>query len=148
MPKDFNVFISKMKLLGERVDFSITPKREMILKVIFEAKEPLCAKKILENIADKHLPEISITSIYKTLNILEEIYVLHAISLPPHNTKYYSLIEYKSQSHLVCTKCEKILSFCDEITLDHLDSILDKEGFTLSNLKVTLYGICEDCIDE
>lgn len=148
MLEDFDTFLSKMKLLGDSIDFSITLKREMILKTLFEAKSPLNAKNISKIIKDSHSLDISITSIYKFLNILEEVYILHAIVLPPNNTKYYSLIGYKAQSHLVCTKCEKILTFSDDETLELLDRVLDKEGFTLSNLKVTLYGICKECMNE
>ncbi|PID47877.1 MAG: hypothetical protein CR967_02700 [Proteobacteria bacterium] len=148
MSEDFNTFLHRIRLLGKRTGFAITHKRELILRVLFEAKEPLDAKQISIRLKEKHLLKISITLVYKMLNILEELYILHAISLPPNNTKYYSIMKARSKSHLICKKCKKIVTFCDKITLSHLDRILDKHGFILSNLKVTLYGICKDCKDE
>ncbi len=148
MHQNFDTFLSKMKKLGKRINFSITDKKEAVLKVLYEANQPINAKQIYEIINQNSQTHISITLIYRILNVLEEAYVLHAIVLPPNDTKHYSLLQDKAQSHLVCIKCANVITFHDEITLKAIDKVLEEKAFILSNLKVTLYGVCEECLDE
>ncbi len=145
MSEEYSILLSKIRLLDTQLGFRLTHKKELILKAVYNAKQPISIKEILNEIKkDNHIAP-SMTSVYRILNTLEQFYIVHSIVLPSNNAKYYFFFFDKIQSYLICIKCKKMLRYKEENSLIFLDKILEKEDFNLSNVKIALYGICKEC---
>ncbi|MDI3533828.1 MAG: Fur family transcriptional regulator, ferric uptake regulator [Thermosediminibacterales bacterium] len=129
----------KIKLNG----YKITPQRKAILKVLLNHKGHfLSAEKIHQNTCKTH-PKLNITTIYRNLEILVNINLVHKIQ--GDEGCLYSIISNKTHHHhIICKGCGKteIIDFCP--IQKFIDLIKDK-NFTLTEHKIELYGYCQKC---
>ena len=103
---------SSNEMLRKR-GYRLTPQRFMILSVIQEAEEHLSIDQITERV-QKQNPYVSLSTIYRTLELLRELGLVrenHLAGEQPH----YEAAEGKDHHHLVCRNCRAII---------HLDNTL------------------------
>src|SRR5699024_6210708 len=69
----------------------------------------------------KHAPNIGIATIYRTVQLLEEVGVLTTITFDDGVVRYELKQRNKTHNHhhLLCTECNKVI----EVNLDLLDSL-------------------------
>lgn len=144
--ENFNTFISRVKRLAQGADINITTKREHILKAIYDSVDPISPNQIHDIALNRYKIYISKPTIYIMLRQFNELGILHTIYIPAKMTAYYSIKGFKSQNHLVCTKCGKIVTFFDNDLDRQLKKDSEKRDFLLTNHRVLLYGTCKDCI--
>lgn len=143
--ENLDIFLSKVERLAKSVGFSVTFKRECILKSIFLSKNPICASEIKNILKEKYKINISMPTIYSIMRLFEELQILHILYIPSKKTKYYSIKGFNTQNHLVCMKCGKIISFFDKELDEQLKKDLKKKDFILTNHRILLYGTCKEC---
>src|SRR5260221_259378 len=80
--------------------YRLTPQRYMILSVIEEAEEHLSIDQILERV-QKRNPYVSLSTIYRTLELLRELGLVRENHLPGQQPRY-EIAEGKAHHHLVC----------------------------------------------
>lgn len=144
--ENLNIFLSKVNRLAKSIGFNITHKRESILKSIYKSKKPISANEIQDVLLDEFKIDISLPTIYNILHLFEELQILHILYVPAKKTKYYSVKGFKTQNHLICIKCGKIVEFFDNDLDKQLKKDLEKKDFLLTNHRILLYGICKECI--
>src|SRR5438067_8100857 len=133
---------SSNEMLRKR-GYRLTPQRFMILSVIQEAEEHLSIDQITERV-QKQNPYVSLSTIYRTLELLRELGLVrenHLSGEQPH----YEAAEGKDHHHLVCRNCRAIIHL-DNTLLGNLNELL-QEQYRFHN--VTLYlvaaGYCNTC---
>src|SRR4029078_4107055 len=88
-------------------------------------------------------PEIHLSTVYRTLESLEELGVVDHVHLG-HGSAVYHLAANRHQ-HLVCERCKKVIhlppGFVDTLSRD----IDTRYNFTLRPHHFWLIGLCEDC---
>ena len=88
-------------------------------------------------------PEIHLSTVYRTLESLEELGVVDHVHLG-HGSAVYHLAANRHQ-HLVCERCKKVIhlppGFVDTLSRD----IDTRYNFTLRPHHFALIGLCEDC---
>jgi Fur family ferric uptake transcriptional regulator len=92
-----------------------------------------------------HLPDVAESTIYRTLNALEELEVVTHVHLG-HGASTFHVAD-QSHRHLVCRNCDTVI----EIPGGELDDLAvrlrDHYGFTMAPEHFAIIGTCPDCQD-
>ncbi|GAB3675619.1 Fur family transcriptional regulator [Saccharopolyspora tripterygii] len=119
----------------------MTLQRQLVLDTVRElghaTPEQVC-KKVQET-----APTINITTIYRALDLLEELDLVRHTHLG-HGAPTYSAEEH-GHVHLSCHRCGRI----DEVAIETMDELADKlrgeRGFALDATHLALSGTCREC---
>jgi Fur family peroxide stress response transcriptional regulator len=131
-------FIQECKNRG----LNITFPRMAIYKILLQYKGHPSAEDIYKEV-QKDYPNISLATVYKTLEMLAENDLITKV------TQLHDIVRYdfnkEIHHHLVCVKCKKITDIENE-SLNKLPipKNIDK-GFKILNYQVQFDGICMDC---
>jgi Fe2+ or Zn2+ uptake regulation protein len=123
--------------------YRLTPQRFMILSVIQEAEEHLSIDQITDRV-QKRNPYVSLSTIYRTLELLRELGLVRENHLPGEQP-HYEAAEGKAHHHLVCRNCRAIIHL-DNSLLGNLNEQL-QEQYHFYNLTLDLVasGYCDSC---
>lgn len=122
----------------------MTPQRQLVLDAVAElghaTPEAVCTR------VQQTAPAVNITTVYRTLDLLEQLGVVRHTHLG-HGAPTYATAEHE-HVHLVCHRCGRV----DEIDVTELDglaaTLLASNGFRLDAPHVALSGTCRDCVAE
>lgn len=120
----------------------LTAQRQLVLEAIHDlghATPDQIHAKVSETAAG-----INITTIYRTLELLEELGLVTHTHLSHGAATYHGVAE-DSHVHLVCRQCRGVSELPVGI-LDELAEKLDREsGFMVDRGHVALFGVCAKC---
>jgi len=88
-------------------------------------------------------PSLNITTVYRTLDLLEELGLIGHTHLG-HGAPVYHLAE-DQHLHVVCHRCESVVSVDPSVLTDVVDRMLRDHGFRVDVGHVTLSGECANC---
>jgi Fur family transcriptional regulator, ferric uptake regulator len=129
-------------------DHKLTPQRRLILQVLLENKTEHLSAEEIYNLARQKDKNIGIATIYRTLELLEEIGIVHKCNFGDGRERYEPSLEGQEEHqhhHLICLGCRKILEV-EEDLLNQLEQlIVEKIGFKIVDHRVQFYGYCRDC---
>jgi Fur family transcriptional regulator, ferric uptake regulator len=119
----------------------MTPQRQLVLDAVralgHATPEQICAR------VQETAPAVNITTVYRTLDLLERIGVVRHTHLG-HGAPSYSEQEHQ-HVHLVCHGCGTV----SEVPTDLMDGLAARlradEGFELDVTHVALSGRCASC---
>jgi Fur family ferric uptake transcriptional regulator len=122
----------------------MTPQRQLVLDAVIELEhatpEQICAS------VQRLAPAVNITTVYRTLDLLERLGVVRHTHLG-HGAPTYSVREHE-HVHLVCHRCGAVVEV-PPATLDDLAERLATEfAFRLDPSHLALTGACESCATE
>jgi Fe2+ or Zn2+ uptake regulation protein len=130
------------ELLRKR-GYRLTPQRFMIMSVIQEANEHLTVEQIAERVQERN-PYVSLSTIYRTLELLRELGLVRENRLPGEQPRYETA-EGKAHHHLVCRGCRAVIHL-DEHLLGNLHEKLQEDyHFYGLTLDLVASGYCSDC---
>lgn len=120
-----------------------TRQREIILEILSKKKRPLSAVEI-SKLAQKKIPTINKTTIYRTLERLEKEHTIVRVTVKAE-IAYYELVDaHEEHQHFVCDKCENV--YCVEAPLKISIEDLDMpQGFVIRERELLLRGLCSKC---
>lgn len=125
-----------LKNLLKEKGLKVTSQRQAILDVLLENVGKHLSPEEIYNIVKNKNPEIGVATVYRTLMLLEEMYVVHKIDLDD-NCARYELNRNKEDHrhhHLICTICGTVLEV-EEDLLESLElEIKNKKNFTVPSL--------------
>jgi Fur family ferric uptake transcriptional regulator len=121
----------------------MTPQRQLVLDAVTElghaTPEAVCTR------VQETAPAVNITTVYRTLDLLEQLGVVRHTHLG-HGAPTYATSAHE-HVHLVCHRCGAV----DEIDADALDdlaaSLRADTGFRLDATHVALSGLCRGCTE-
>ena len=121
----------------------MTPQRQLVLDAVTElghaTPEAVCTR------VQATAPAVNITTVYRTLDLLEQLGVVRHTHLG-HGAPTYATSEHE-HVHLVCHHCGAV----DEIDVDTLDELAGalraSRGFRLDATHVALSGTCRACAE-
>jgi len=90
----------------------------------------------------KKAPQISISTVYYTLDVLKKEGLIREIAFYDKDNRYD--VNISNHLNLICTKCGKIEDFIDELPISS-QAIEKKTGFRPFQLRFEYYGYCKDC---
>jgi Fur family transcriptional regulator, ferric uptake regulator len=136
------VDISLQHTLHER-GLRMTPQRQLVLDAVraldHATPEQICAQ------VQRSAPAVNITTIYRTLDLLDRIGLVRHTHLG-HGAPTYSAQEHE-HVHLVCHSCGSVVELPTELMDGLAAELADRSGFALDVSHLALSGLCAACQD-
>ena len=129
----------KLSNLGYR----LTPQRLMILGAVEEADSHISAEEIYAQVRARY-PQINISTVYRTLELLKELELVTEISLGDGRVRYHCMGK-GHHHHLVCQKCGAIIDVEESILNPLWAEIQQKYNFKVNMKHVAFFGLCAKC---
>jgi Fur family ferric uptake transcriptional regulator len=140
---DIEQFKKQLKDRG----YKLTPQRRAVLDIIIENEGKHLSTEEIYDLVKSDCPEIGLATVYRTLQLLEEMNLIFKLNLDDGKNRYElaHAEEDHHHHHLICTKCGSVI----EVEGDLLD-ILEKKVEGKYNFKVTnhilkFFGYCSKC---
>lgn len=116
--------------------------RTQIYEIITVAISPISAKEIIDELKSKYGSEANKTSIYRQLEVLQELKQIKSIELSIDKQTRFE-ISKTPHVHFVCINCEKVVCLPDNAVTLNIEN-LDK-GYKINNYNLELSGVCVSC---
>jgi Fur family ferric uptake transcriptional regulator len=121
----------------------MTPQRQLVLDAVralgHATPEQICTE------VQRAAPAVNITTIYRTLDLMERIGLVRHTHLG-HGAPTYSEQEHQ-HVHLVCHSCGTVTEAPTNLMDDLTHRLRSDIGFALDPSHVALSGICSTCRD-
>ncbi|MBT9173856.1 MAG: Ferric uptake regulation protein [Syntrophomonadaceae bacterium] len=129
-------------------EHKLTPQRRVILQCLQDNAERHLSAEELYALSKNLDPEIGLATVYRTLELLEELNILHKLNFGDGRSRYElcHLQARHHHHHLVCLDCRQILEVKEDL-LHQLEDLIEGElGFRIVDHRVQFYGNCSDCM--
>jgi len=133
--------MSCLKTLQEK-GYKLTPQRRLIVDIIHDSAEHLTADNIIAKV-QKQMPGVNKSTIYRTLDILEEAGCVLKSESEDHFIYHHA--EEGHHHHLVCHKCGKTVDCGENLFLDIEKRLAQQYGFKADFKHLLISGLCRDC---
>jgi Fur family transcriptional regulator, ferric uptake regulator len=130
--------MSSTPSLGQRQ----TRQRDRIHQVIRDAQGPLTVQEIHER-AQREIPGLGIATVYRTINLLQEVRQIRTVILPTGDTRY-EMSDLGHHHHFQCRVCSEVYDL-DTCPVTIPDGTALGAGFVVEAHDLTLYGVCPEC---
>lgn len=120
----------------------MTPQRQLVLDAVrqLEHATPEQVHAAVVQTADS----VNITTVYRTLELLEELGVITHTHLS-HGATTYHPVDEDPHIHLVCRGCGIVEGVEPNVLEPLSEDLKASRGFTLDIAHVALFGLCADC---
>lgn len=122
----------------------VTPQRIAVLKFLDGNTGHPSVEEIHRQVAGD-FPTISLATVYNTLDTLEQIGEVQAVTIDP-TRKHYDP-ETRPHHHVMCTECRRIADvFSDYSSVLRVPEAL-ADQFRVRDAAVSFRGVCRDCAE-
>lgn len=121
----------------------MTPQRQLVLDAVRELQHAT-PERICEQV-QRVAPAVNITTIYRTLDLLEGLDLVWHTHLG-HGAPSYSTQAHE-HVHLVCHRCGEVTEIPPEELTDLTARLRDQFGFVLNPSHLALSGRCVQCLE-
>lgn len=129
--------VSRVRAHGLR----LTGPRRQVIDVLEAADAPMSVDEIAA-----HLPDVHLSSVYRSLGVLEEVGAIRHLHLP-HGAARYERWSEDDRAYVVCGVCGRHAVVGPEI-LEGLRTRLRREvGFELDTAHAAFSGRCVGCVE-
>ena len=127
--------------------FKATPQRKAILEVISKYKGSHLSCEEVFDLVRKQYPGIGLSTIYRTLPLLERMEILDKILLDDGIVRYEfnNRNEKHFHHHMICVSCGSISEIKDEMLEDLEKRLYKDNSFVVKNHSIKIYGFCNKC---
>ena len=134
--------IAEQRLSGQR----ITSQRRLLLDLLRHSEGHLDAEE-LYRLAKEREPRISLSTVYRTLNLFKELDLVEERHFAEEH-HHYEVKRKREHHHLICLGCGKVVEFQSPLTKRIKEDVSRQSGFKILNASVSLEGYCERCRQE
>ncbi len=114
-----------------------TKQKSLILEIINNSYDHMTAEQIYKE-CKKILPNISLGTVYRNLNILVNNNLIIRIKMKDNIDRYDKSIKH---SHIICNNCGKI----DDVFVDCFKELPEVKDYEVMNYELIFNGICKKC---
>jgi len=122
--------------------YRLTPQRELILAAV-EKLGHATPDEVLAEVR-KQSSAINISTVYRTLEVLEELGLVKHAHLSDRAPTYHSVGGHE-HFHLVCRNCHRVISVDPVVLGSVLERLRADHGFTADIGHLTVFGRCDQC---
>ena len=134
--------IRRFEELCRRHGVPVTVQRRVILETVLARRDHPTADEVWEAVRGR-VPEISRTTVYRTLDTLVGLGVIGRAHHPGSAARYDAKIH--RHHHLVCTACRRMIDY-EAPELNELPLPDPKpHGFEVIDYSIQFTGLCADC---
>jgi Fur family transcriptional regulator, ferric uptake regulator len=121
--------------------YRLTPQRELILEAV-ERLGHATPDEVLAEVRT-HSTAVNASTVYRTLEVLEELGLIRHAHLSDRAPTYHSTREHE-HFHLVCRNCHKVISVDPDVLSPLSERLVAEHGFTVDIGHLTVFGTCGD----
>ncbi len=125
--------------------YRLTPQRELILDAV-ERLGHATPDEVLAEVRERSAA-INVSTIYRTLEVLEELGLVRHAHLNDRSPTYHSVSEHE-HFHMVCRNCHRVVSVDPGVLTELTDRLSADHGFTVDVGHLTVFGWCRTCAQE
>ncbi len=136
-------YVEESNELLHKRGYRLTPQRYLVLSVIQDANEHISLDQIAERV--QHInPRVSLSTIYRTLELLSELGIVHENHLPG-KPSHYEIPRGNTHHHLVCQRCHSLFHLDDDLLGDLHERLQKQYRFHALSLSLLASGYCDEC---
>lgn len=125
----------------------MTPQRRLIIALLENSTERLDAEG-LHQLASQTDAAISLATVYRTLNTLEEARLIqHSYLSRDHERKYYELVQQEKVYQFVCRECGRTYPFRSRLIQALKDQLENDFSVQVLQTCLCIEGLCPACQD-
>lgn len=129
-------------------DYRVTWQRWAVAAHIALKRDKLFTVEELYSSLKEHYPDIGLTTVYRTLDLLVELGVIDRIHGEDGIARYSMRDpDFQSLHQHICQICGKVSQFDVEQLQPLLKTVSQREGFSINHYEIKLFGICRDCLE-
>jgi Fur family peroxide stress response transcriptional regulator len=132
---------AKLKKSLREKGYKLTPQRKAILNLLAREMSHPGAAHILKKVK-KTVPQISMSTVYYTLDILKKEGLIHELEFYDQDNRYD--VNVTNHINLICKKCGRIEDLPGGITLSYAQ-VQQKTEFQPVAMRYEYYGYCKEC---
>ncbi|GAA4708260.1 Fur family transcriptional regulator [Nocardioides conyzicola] len=132
---------SRLHSLGYR----LTPQRQLVLQAV-ETLGHATPDEILAEV-QQHASAVNVSTIYRTLEVLEELGLVRHAHLSDRAPTYHSVTDHV-HFHLVCRNCHRVVSVDPEVLAPFASRLREEQGFVIDVGHLAIFGQCVECEDQ
>jgi Fur family peroxide stress response transcriptional regulator len=122
--------------------YKATPQRIAICRFALQDRGHPTAQRIHDEVKKIH-PTVSLATVYKTLQVLEELNLIQELNFPKGQARFDSYM--KPHMNLVCLQCGNIKDLDELTTREIVERVATTTKFTATGQRLDVYGICQKC---
>jgi len=142
--------IDRIKKQLSGAGYKLTPQREATVRVLLENEEDhLSAEDVFLLVREKS-PDIGLATVYRTLELLNELNVVDKIQFGDGVSRYDLRQEGAAHfhHHLVCIECGAVDEIQEDLLEDVEAIVENKWNFKIKDHRLTFHGVCHRCQDK
>jgi Fe2+ or Zn2+ uptake regulation protein len=119
----------------------VTPQRVVLHRALLELDRHVTADELLDAVSER-LPNVSLPTIYATLDLLEELGMVRRVQRAGT-----TLFDPRTDSHhhLICTSCGSIEDLDSDLDTGALERAAARHGFEHERIEAVVHGRCARC---
>jgi Fur family transcriptional regulator, ferric uptake regulator len=121
----------------------LTRQRRLVLDVLDESQGHLDAEAIF-SLAKARDPKISLSTVYRTLSLLNEAGLVRKHSLGEDHG-HFETAQSTPHYHFTCLNCQRVIEFIAPQVLSLAHELSAQEGIQVTEAHLHFSGYCPDC---
>jgi Fe2+ or Zn2+ uptake regulation protein len=123
--------------------YRLTEARRAVVETVATTTRALTPIEVFD-IAREQNPALGLVTVYRTLEKLEELYLIQRVH-QPQGCQAFIAASRSHQHLLLCQKCGRV-KFFEGDDLDALIAAISKKtGYKIHDHWLQLFGLCQDC---
>ena len=134
------IFLKRLQDRG----FRLTPQRDVILQAMHHVDGHATAEEIHGKVHSIS-SAIDISTVYRTLELLQELHLVAAVDLGDGQRRYELLGDRPPHPHLHCRLCGKLVRIDESKIRPLIDCVGEMYGFRAEPSHLIMPGVCQEC---
>ncbi len=130
--------------------YKYTLQRKIVVDMLLKHRGRHMSTEDIYNLAKRKCPEIGLATVYRTLQLLEELGAVNKLNFDDGCSRYELMEDNKDHQHhhLICISCGRVQEV-EEDLLENLEKkIEEKNLFKVIDHRVKFFGLCSSCADK
>jgi Fe2+ or Zn2+ uptake regulation protein len=127
----------------DRAGVRVTEPRRAVARLVAEQRGHFTANDLVDAAARRRLP-VGRATVFRALDLFADLNLVERLDLPDGGHAYVAC-DARHHHHVVCSSCGRSDDVEDSGIADVVARIADRTGFTVSEHRLELFGLCPAC---
>ena len=122
--------------------YRLTPQRQLVLQAVDKLGHATPDEILAE--VQQHASAVNVSTVYRNLEVLEQLGLVRHAHLSDRAPTYHSVTDH-THFHLVCRKCQRVVSVDPDVVAPFADRLRQEQGFVVDVGHLAIFGECVEC---